>query len=468
MSIRGAILPILCAAVLSGCQRTDQVPAISAALRHELSGAPPASADAGIWREVQRFYEARDFAPAWTLRRGLDEAKPAVALLHSAPGHGLSLDDYDQASLDSAVVSVSTSKDRRAPEELAGLDAQITAALLRFGHDVAVGRVDPSRLDKAWKARRESPDLALTLSESLSDLPLWLKRIQPPHPEYEQLHQALAALNAAAEGGAPNEEQRAHAAQLALNLERWRWMPDDFGDRHLLVNIPSFELRAREAGHTVLAMPVVVGKADGHETPVFSGDMQTVVFSPSWNVPESIALGETAPAVAKDISYLERNGIEVFRREKSGNTPVNPKDIDWNDAAEVRQLGFRQLPGEKNALGTVKFLFPNPFDVYLHDTPADSLFSRPSRAFSHGCVRVSQPDTLAQYVLRGSDKWNEATIKAAMDSGEEQHVKLAQTIPVHIVYFTAWVDDGGSVHYEKDVYGYDSKQTRSSSGRKET
>ena len=245
--------------------------------------------------------------------------------------------------------------------------------------------------------------------------------------------------------------------QVGLNLERWRWMPDDLGARHLIVNIPRYRVIAREDGKPVLDIRVVVGKV-GNETPVFSGEMQTVVFSPYWNIPDTILTGETAPSVMKDRNYLAKNNIEVLRVSSRGAEPVNPDDVDWNDAEALKQLSVRQKPGAQNALGHVKFLFPNPYDVYLHDTPADSLFSRQGRALSHGCVRVEEPEKLANYILRGYAEWPEEKILTAMNAGEEQHVKLKDAIPVHIVYFTTWVDDDGGMHFQQDVYGYDARQ----------
>ncbi len=186
--------------------------------------------------------------------------------------------------------------------------------------------------------------------------------------------------------------------------------------------------------------------------------MQTVVFSPYWNIPDTILTGETAPSVVKDRNYLAKNNIEVLRVSSRGAERVNPDDVDWNDADALKQLSVRQKPGAQNALGHVKFLFPNPYDVYLHDTPADSLFSRQGRALSHGCVRVEEPEKLASYILRGYAEWPEDKILTAMNAGEEQHVKLKAAIPVHIVYFTTWVDDDGGMHFQQDVYGYDARQ----------
>ena len=242
--------------------------------------------------------------------------------------------------------------------------------------------------------------------------------------------------------------------QVQLNLERWRWMPDDLGARHLLVNIPYFHLIARENGKAVKDIRVVVG-TPANKTPVFSSAMTTVVFSPYWNIPDSIVEGETAPAVARDPAYLARNNIEILDVSKSGTAPVDYSSVDWDDADQLKHLAFRQRPGPGNALGHVKFLFPNDYDVYLHDTPADKLFARVGRAFSHGCVRVEEPEALAKYILGGYSEWDDARILEAMHSGVEKHVKLKEPIPVHIVYFTAWVDDKGGLHFQPDVYGYD-------------
>jgi murein L,D-transpeptidase YcbB/YkuD len=242
--------------------------------------------------------------------------------------------------------------------------------------------------------------------------------------------------------------------QVAINMQRWRWMPDDLGDRHFLVNIPYYHLIARESGKPVMDIRVVVGKP-GNNTPIFSEDMESVVFSPYWNIPDTIAENETAPAVARDPNYLAKQGIEILRVSSSGTQTLNSSDVDWSNESAMKGLVFRQKPGAGNALGHVKFLFPNQYNVYLHDTPADSLFAKPSRAFSHGCVRVEEPETLAKYVLKGYSEWPEDKIFEAMQAGVEKHVKLKEKIPVHIAYFTAWVDENGGLHFQPDIYGYD-------------
>ena len=236
--------------------------------------------------------------------------------------------------------------------------------------------------------------------------------------------------------------------QLEVNLERMRWLPDDLGDTHVLVNVPTFHLEAIEDGRKALEMRVVTGRTHT-PTPIFSDTMETVVFSPYWNVPDSIQRGEVLPELEKDPSYLERQNMEVV---KNGQ-PVDP----WMLYSDDPSIRIRQRPGSGNALGHVKFLFPNEHDVYLHDTPADALFARAGRSFSHGCVRVERPFELAQWVLRDQHEWTPAKIETAMHSGSERHVALAEKIPVHIVYFTAWAGPDGTVQFANDVYGHDAR-----------
>jgi len=242
--------------------------------------------------------------------------------------------------------------------------------------------------------------------------------------------------------------------QLRINLERWRWMPDDLGDRHIIVNIPEFHLKAIEGDREVLDIRAIVGRR-GDETPVLSETMTTVVFSPYWNIPETIATDETVPEIANDPQFLERNHIEIVRVGDGAAEVVDPAAIDWSDPEMLKGLSFRQCPGEQNALGLVKFLFPNPQNVYVHDTPGDHLFSRIGRTFSHGCVRIEQPIALAEYVLRDQPQWTPEAIQAAMNAGNEKHVQIATPIPIYLTYFTAWMDVNGGLNFRDDVYAYD-------------
>ncbi|MEO6221946.1 MAG: L,D-transpeptidase family protein [Vicinamibacterales bacterium] len=473
----------------SRCSSTDAPDPVLTALASSLAGKPVQPVKDEIWDDVKAFYNLRGGKPAWVTDKPTNKAADAVHVIQSAREHGLVPADYLDPKIAQLQQSLEASKGD-APDRvqhLAELDARLTTSLLTLGHDVALGRTRPKH--GKWKARRLAPDIASTLNRAAADdgMEAWLKSVQPVHPEYEALRQALVGLYGQQEAGARPAPAGAAAIkvfqehhglpatgavdaatrvamkvpiearikQVMVNLERWRWMPDDLGANHLIVNIPYYHLVARENGKAVKDIRVVVGKP-GHETPVFSGEMETVVFSPYWNIPDSIVEGETAPAMAKDPQYLARNNMEILRVSDSGaSAAVDPKDVNWDNPQELKQLAFRQKPGPNNALGHVKFLFPNEFNVYLHDTPADALFSRTGRAFSHGCVRVEEPEALAKYILREDATWTEAGILAAMNSGDEKHVKLKAAIPVHIVYFTAWVDDKGGLHFQPDVYGYD-------------
>ena len=244
----------------------------------------------------------------------------------------------------------------------------------------------------------------------------------------------------------------ARIAQLELNMERWRWLPRDLGDRHILVNIPEMSLDVWDHGSVPLTMRVVVGKPDT-QTPIFNDEMTYVVFAPFWNVPTDIAKKETLPSVLRDPGFLDRMNMEII--DASGN-PVRADAIDPESTGKYR---FRQRPGTSNALGLVKFMFPNQFNVYLHDTPAHSLFARASRSLSHGCVRLEQPEKLAEYVLRDQPEWTPERIAEAMHGGEERVVKLKEPLPVYIGYWTARVTPDHLVQFRRDVYGIDARLT---------
>ena len=238
--------------------------------------------------------------------------------------------------------------------------------------------------------------------------------------------------------------------QIEMNLERWRWLPRELGERYILVNIPEYRLEVWDGGKVPVTMRVVVGKQDT-QTPIFNDEMTYVVFSPYWNVPPDIAQGETLPEVLKDPGFLERANMEVL---DSAGKVVDPLSVDLSDPTRYR---FRQRPGADNSLGLVKFMFPNQFNVYLHDTPADSLFARASRSLSHGCVRLENPMALAEYVLRDQQGWTRERIEEAMHGQEERTVKLKRPLPVYLGYWTARVSADGVMQFRKDVYGIDGR-----------
>jgi len=249
--------------------------------------------------------------------------------------------------------------------------------------------------------------------------------------------------------------------QLQLTLERWRWLPDTFTAPPIIVNIPDFRLRALDENMKVaLEMRVVVGKAMRHETPVFSRDMTYVVLRPYWNVPPSIRRGEIVPAIQRDRDYVAKKRYEVTTND---GRVVTDGAISDDVLAKLKsgQLAVRQKPGPANSLGLVKLMFPNQYNVYLHDTPAGALFAKSRRDFSHGCIRVEKPDELAAWVLRGSSDWPLERIRTAMQSGpDDVTVRLARPIPVFIVYATALAYENGEVHFYDDIYGHDATLAR--------
>lgn len=242
--------------------------------------------------------------------------------------------------------------------------------------------------------------------------------------------------------------------QLEVNLARVRTFSASRNPRFILVNIPDFRLRAFESGHESLSMRVVVG-TDFNPTPVFSDKMTYVMFRPEWNIPKSIVIKEMLSQIQDDLTFLEQKSLEVVSRLGDEPSVVDPEDVNWDEFDESSEYDLRQKPGPRNPLGNVKFMFPNEFNVYLHDTCADSLFGEEEPAFSHGCIRVEQPAALAEFVLRQRPEWTSEKILSAMSDTASVTVSLREPIPVHIVYWTAWVERNGHVHFREDVYGLD-------------
>ena len=258
--------------------------------------------------------------------------------------------------------------------------------------------------------------------------------------------ETLAALNV------PVEER---VAQMEWNMERWRWVPHDLGDRYILVNIPEFKMRIVETPGSKVEMRIIVGK-QYTATPVFSGMLNQLELNPAWNIPHRIAVEEVLPNIRKDPGYLAKQRISVFRDWRDGAPEIDPETVDWSEV-NGRNFSFklRQEPGPLNPLGRLKFVFPNKFGVYLHDTPARGLFSKFARDVSHGCIRVEKPMELAALLLRDDTRYPKEKILEWIGSGVRKTISMRNPIPVHILYWTAWVDDRGTIHFRKDIYGRD-------------
>jgi murein L,D-transpeptidase YcbB/YkuD len=459
------VVPVL-AVVLSAvaCERRVDNAQHADAMR-ALVRRTPAWVDKGpmgrkLWAFERAFYEQRQFTPAWIDGdRTTAQMKDLISQLKYSEVHGLEpasyhVAEFEQAREQSQTKTEGTRFDVKIVPEL---DARMTYAYLHYAADLLGWTSTPKDVYKDWLTAPKKDDLAARLSTAIekNSVRQTLEELAPTHPQYKGLQAALVREKQAPTG---------HLEQLKMNLERWRWAPRDLGERYILINVPAYQMQVMEGDQPKLSMRVIVGKPE-NPTPLFSDEMTYVVFSPYWNIPSDILKKETLPRLVSDPDYLRRNNIEVVGT--SGTDAVDASAIDWSDPEATAGLRFRQAPGPENALGLVKFIFPNHFNVYLHDTPGDRLFFKEKRALSHGCIRVEQPVALAEYVMQDRPEWTAPRITAAMHADSEQAVTLKRKLPVHIGYWTAWVEaDGKTVTYTDDPYKIDAAHARVRAARR--
>jgi murein L,D-transpeptidase YcbB/YkuD len=243
-------------------------------------------------------------------------------------------------------------------------------------------------------------------------------------------------------------------SQIQINMERCRWVPAEINGDYLVVNIPQFQLQAYRNSEPVWNCNVIVGKANPlNNTVIFNDSLEYIVFSPYWNIPQNILAKEILPKIKSDSSYLAKNNMEVV--DRSGKKNID--SINWKQYRNHFPYTIRERPGRNNSLGRIKFLFPNSYDIYMHDTPARALFARSIRTFSHGCIRLEEPAKLAGFLLGADSAWTPERIEATMAGGKETFVKLKNKVPVFITYFTSWVDNAGKINFRTDVYGHDAR-----------
>ena len=465
-------------------------PTIQGAIVSRIDQAPPDWVSPDRWERVRTLYRTYENAPLWLEPEGVkDRASALLDALARAGDHALRTDAYPIDSI-RHVVDAKRIDSAATAADIANADVLLTAAYVGYASDMLVGQVDPRTVSQSWHipARRAAVDSALLQTLRDSSIGEGLKQMAPQDSEYVVLMREYSHYrDIVAKGGwpvvsaglspeeltarleaegyaVPSEDslfivlatwQRRHnlepdgklgratfaalnvgaetrARQIGSNLERHRWLPRALGQRYVYVNVPSFHLDAFDSGQRVLSMKVVVGaEYNGHSTPVFSDSMRWVVFRPYWRPTQRIVKDEILPRLKTDPGYLKRN------------------DMEW--AQEAGNRVIRQRPGPQNSLGLVKFLFPNDFDIYLHDTNQRSFFGKNARAASHGCIRLEHPDDLASYALG----WPADSVRAAMDSGRnDRTVPLTQKVPVYIVYLTTYVRDG-ELYFAEDVYGRD-------------
>lgn len=448
---------------------------------------------------LSAFYAASEQPLVW-VRDGVwtPAAKAIVARLKAANEDGLVSTDY-------TLPDPGLAKDG-APAQWAHADLRLSASAIRYARDARGGRIELSRISPLITAKLDLPQAGDVLARlsAAKDAGAELAAYNPPHPIYHALRAELAklrsnkpsqptvrvpkgpilrvgmqdprvplirahfkikqdgkdqnlydervatavaefqkakglptngVLNARTIAALSSQPRAVLESELISNMERWRWVPADLGARHIMVNVPEYRLRLVERGDVVHETRVIVGK-EQTQTPIFSENMKYLVVNPSWTLPPSIIKKEFLPALAADPDYAARKGYRVIRK---GN-----------------RISVQQPPGARNALGLIKFMFPNDHAVYLHDTPNRNLFSAGKRAFSHGCVRVDQPFQLAEEILGQDDKWSEKTLRGLVGKGE-RYVHLKRPLPVHLTYFTLSVDENGALKSFDDLYGFDRK-----------
>ncbi|WP_375171490.1 murein L,D-transpeptidase [Marinobacter sp.] len=245
--------------------------------------------------------------------------------------------------------------------------------------------------------------------------------------------------------------------QIDDSLERWRWLPESLGDRFVLVNIAGYELKLIDRGAELLNQRVIVGRPY-RQTPVFSDQIRYLVLNPTWTVPRKLMVEDQLPEIIRNPDYLQRLNMKVYQGWGAERRRVDPDTVDWATLSRNHfPYQLVQSPGPNNALGQIKFMFPNQYDVYLHDTPARDLFSRVDRSFSSGCIRVEQPFALAEQLLAGDPRWNRERLLGMVGATEPSTIVLPQPVPVYIQYWTAWVNDQGRLQFRNDIYNRDSR-----------
>ncbi len=469
---------------------------------------------------VSRFYLQRQDRPAWCGPTGpLSQVDALLDMLATAEDDGLRRQDYAYEHIRGEVAAWRDGRDKPDLLRLVRLDVLLTRAFLAYGGHLQRGRVDPRTIHGEWKAPVQAADLSglLETALDLQHVGSALARLRPPQAGYNHLRDVLAKYRSLAASGGwpqlapridasmvrrlttmgdlpaeikqPDRRQIAEAiahfqqrhglaadgrlddltlaelnrpvteriAAIELNMERWRWLPHDPDTKYILVRIADYELDAVEGGKAVLSMRVIVGKPYWR-TPIFSAELTHLVINPYWYIPPSIAVEEVLPRIKRDPDYLRRHDISVFAVTDMQSRSVDPVGIDWAKiSSEGFDYSFAQAPGPDNPLGRLKFIFPNPYNVYLHDTPNSELFEKKKRAFSHGCIRLEKSADLAAYILRGQGNWPLRRIEQAIQSQINRQVVLVRPLPVYLLYWTAWVDEEGILQFRRDEYDSDQR-----------
>lgn len=392
------------------------------------------------------FYKANRNKAIWTEKGGFFGVKkdlsPAgeklIAALKDAKNDGLDPSAYFKP--------ISGSLKKLNAAELAEVELYLTAAFVELTRDLFLGKTDPSTLgDEIVPSPKKFDANAILKVASSQGIGKAFEMVRPSHPQYAALRGLMAQTL--------DPKKR---AQIAINLERWRWLPSDLGTNYVFVNQPAFKVYIYSNGSIVDQRNVVVGKPE-HKSPMFSDVMEYVEFNPQWNVPVSIAVNEFLPKLVSDRNYAKTKGYTVYEGYGENAQEIDSRKVNWSKVKadqDTFPYRFVQDEGGDNALGEVKFLFPNTFNVYLHDTPSKKLFKQPARAFSHGCIRVQDPLEFAEKIFGISGGIAPDQIRPLVKTGVRKQVNLKTKMPVYLTYFTIWVEGGKPIYYS-DMYGRD-------------
>jgi len=382
---------------------------------------------------LKQFYKDNSHRPVWLTGMGFNWRGAAIINeLRRADQFGLDARNF-------RIPNLTFTANGLAQAELA-----LSVTILRYAYHAKGWRIDPRQLNSNIDRGPRPFDAKRVLqSISTANAPgLYMRALHPKHPQFEMLRQKLIVLMS-------SSSKQAAVQRVLVNMERWRWMPQELGAYHIRVNIPDFRMRVVNHGKIIHVANVVVGKVT-NQTPVFSDQMEYLAFYPYWNVPNSIKTSEIIPQLRRGKDIIRKENLRV----RIGGRDVDPYRIDWR-RADAQKYEFYQPPGEKNVLGYVKFMFPNKHSVYLHDTTSKRLFKRDVRLYSHGCIRLQNPARLAEILLNKDKGWPRSYVDQLIQGRVNHRVDLARTIPVHVTYFTAWVDGGGKLKLHDDYYGHD-------------
>ncbi len=403
---------------------------------------------------IKVFYDARSYAPLWiTDGKQNARAESAIAEFKNAWAYALDPEAF-------ALVELPTAADH---EQLAEAELKLTKTALLYARHARGGRIMKppemlnSNLDR--KAQIIDPKLVLEGLASNDDAGAYLKSTHPKHAQFDKLRQAyIDALGKNA--GAGNSKLNPNAKRLRANMEMWRWMNEDMGDVHVLNNIPEFMQYVYKNGEIIRSEKIVAGMLD-KQSSIFSRPLKYVVLRPQWRVPESIKVHELWPSLRRGGGLMRQYGLQL---ETKGGKPLDWRKMDWSKE-DIRNYEVTQPPGGISALGVVKFSFPSQHTIFMHDTPDKWMFRHTQRTLSHGCLRVQKPVELAEIMLREGNGWTREKMLEQMKSGPlNNEVEIQKKIPIHLVYFTAWVDDKGKLKQFYDVYGHERRVTQALDG----